>query len=233
MTYATGENCYQRTFGADGKPHSGGIGPAAGIEVFRKLGEIAAGFSSIQGERFGAPLKPEYNSAERYIKAHTDEVEQGILSSDSLDLRKYGITLSQLRKILDWVKKDAATQTGSYLRHGDLSPWNLLHDVSANQWTIVDGDDAKFGVLGEQIGVCLNSMRGNFNRDWIDALLDGYGARGEAQRREVLLRGAAYGTVTYGLTNAGRPWDPTNAEMCRDVAFSCMAPCVLLFEELT
>ncbi|MEY4668674.1 MAG: hypothetical protein RL518_1373 [Pseudomonadota bacterium] len=87
-------------------------------------------------------------------------------------------------------------------------------------------------MLGEQVGVCLNSMRGNFNRAWIEALLDGYGIQGEAERRETLLRGAAYGTVTYGLYNAEHPWDPTNADMCRDVAFSFLAPCVKLFRDL-
>ncbi len=74
--------------------------------------------------------------------------------------------------------------------------------------------------------------RGTLDRAWVEALLDGYGAHDAAQRREALLRGAAYGTVTYGLKNAEHPWDPTNAEMCRDVAFSFLAPCVHLFGEL-
>ena len=116
--------------------------------------------------------------------------------------------------------------------HGDLSPWNLLHHEGRDRWSIVDGDDAKFGVLGEQLGVCLNSMRGNYNRGWIEALLDGFGLQDWSEGREALLRGAVYGTVSYALINARRPWDRANAEMCRDVAFSYMAPCVRLLREL-
>ena len=134
--------------------------------------------------------------------------------------------------MVEWVKRDAESQTTSYLTHGDLSPWNLLHDASTQTWSLVDGDDAKFGVLGEQIGVCLNSMCGNFNRAWIDALMDGYGALGDEQRRHLLIRGAAYGTVTYGLTNVLNPWSQANAEMCRDTSFLYLTPCLRLFNEL-
>ncbi len=232
MTYVTGENCYTRTFDGDRKPHEGGIGPAAGIEVFRKLGELARGFSTVQGERFGAPLKLPYASAGEYIRTHTDKIERELLSNTSLNVEKYGLSLSQLRRVVEWVKRDAESQTTSYLTHGDLSPWNLLHDASAQTWSLVDGDDAKFGVLGEQIGVCLNSMCGNFNRAWIDALMDGYEALGDEQRRHLLIRGAAYGTVTYGLTNVLNPWSQANAETCRATSFLYLTPCLRLFNEL-
>ena len=232
VSYVTGDNCYPRTFDAAGKPHTTAPGPQPGIEVFRKLGELAAGFTSVQGERFGKLVNPTYASATEYLRSHTDVIEKVVLADPSLNLRPYAMTLAQLQRVVDWVKKDAQDQKVSHMMHGDLSPWNLLHDAATGAWTIVDGDDAKFGILGEQLGVCLNSMRGNFNRAWIDALLDGYGATTESERRNALLRGAAYGVVTYGLTNAAHPWDLTNVEMCRDVAFSYLAPSMALFDEL-
>ena len=232
MTLAKGENCYPLTFDGEGKPHAAEAGRESGVQVFRTLGEFARAFSSVSGERFGAPLAPQHSSAADYILPLTDEIERITLSNSSLALEKYGLSLAQLRRIVDWVKNDCLSQSRSYLYHGDLSPWNLLRDEQSGIWTIVDGDDARFGVLGEQIGVCLNSMRGNFNRDWIEALLDGYGETDLARRRETLLRGAAYGTVTYGLINAGRPWDVANADMCRNAAFSFLAPCVRLFDDL-
>lgn len=232
MTYVTGDNCYPRTFDGDRKPLSEGLGPQSGIEVFHKLGEMARGFSSVRGERFGAPLKTPYASAAEYLTTHTDKIERELLGNTSLDVEKYGLSFQRLRRVVEWVKRDAQEQRTSYLVHGDLSPWNLIHDQVADTWSIVDGDDAKFGISGEQIGVCLNSMCGNLNRAWIDAILDGYGAQTDEHRRELLLRGAAYGTVTYGLTNVLNPWNHANPQMCRDTSFLYLTPCVKLFEEL-
>lgn len=230
MTYAEGENCYPRTFDSAGKPHNHDT--ARGVEVFKTLGEFAQRFSSVRLSRFGALRAPQYESAGEYIRAQVEEIDAKIFSQRFPSLDRYGYDIEDLRAAVAWAKRDAETQEHSFLMHGDLSPWNLLHDERRDRWTIVDGDDAKFGVLGEQLGVCLNSMRGNYNRGWIDALLDGFGLQDLSERREALLRGAVYGTVSYGLINAGRPWDPANAEMCRDVAFSYMAPCVKLFREL-
>ena len=64
------------------------------------------------------------------------------------------------------------------------------------------------------------------------AIASDFGAYAPAENRELLLRGAAYGTVFYGFVNAANPWDPKQAQVCRDVAFSFLAPCVRLFGEL-
>ena len=192
---------------------------------------MAAGYSSITGKKFGSLINPSYETAQEYLRNYIDTIERKILSDSTRDLTQYSITLSQLSEIVDWVKVDAKSQTVSHMIHGDLSPWNLIHQAKTGAWTITDGDDARFGILGEQVGVLLNSMRGNFNREWIDAIAHGYGAHTERERSELLLRGAAYGVVTYGLMNAANPWDPINSAMCEDVAFSYLAPCVSLFFE--
>lgn len=230
MTYAEGENCYPRIFDSEGRPHN--YDTARGVEVFKTLGEFAQRFASVRRERFGTLLKLQHESAEEYIRAQVEEIDAKLFSQSFPSLDRYGYDVGDLKAAVAWAKRDAESQDQSFLMHGDLSPWNLLHDEERGRWTIVDGDDAKFGLLGEQLGVCLNSMRGNYNRGWIDGLLDGYGLRDPSERRQALLRGAVYGTVSYGLINAGRPWDPANADMCRDVAFSFMAPCVKLFKEL-
>jgi hypothetical protein len=227
MNYIEGDNCDTRAFDTNGR----NIDNQESARVFRVLGEFAANFSAVRAPRFGSIVAPKFESGSEYLRSYLDPIERMLATSLKDQFSRYGVALSDLERIVDWVIGDAQTQKVAYLMHGDLSPWNLIHDSVHNHWSITDGDDAKFGLFGEQIGVCLNSMRGNLSRPWIDAILDGYGASSEEDRRALLQRGAAYGVVTYGLNNFAHPWDSTKAEMCREIAVLFLKPCVQLFRE--
>ena len=108
----------------------------------------------------------------------------------------------------------------------------MLRDATTDRWAITDGDDSRFGLRGEQLGVCLMSMRGTLNREWIDALLDRYGARSQEERRCLLRAAAAYGAVTYGLQGVAEPMGQgEKKEHFRDIARRFVRPLLQLFME--
>lgn len=225
MTVAEGDNCYKRCFDQNEK----GISSEGSVLVFKQLGYMAAGFSGVIGKQFGAIAEPTHTRAKEHLAEKIEVVRQFILSADDKELEPFGYDPAQLMTILNWVEADLDSGVHSpKLVHGDLSPWNLHHESARDIWTITDGDDSFFGLDGQQIGVCLMSMRGNYNQDWIKAIVDGYSSKTDVNHEELLLRGSAYGIISYGLYAAATD----NSYTGRSWNLRAIAPLIKIFKDV-
>ena len=225
MTIARGDNCYIKCF--DSKENS--ITSENSISVFKQLGYMAAGFSKVGGNMFGPITAPKFSRALEYLAEKLEVVKLFLSKVNDESFLVYGYNSTQLTNILNWVITDLYSDgLRPCLVHSDLSPWNLHHDPIGGSWTITDGDDSFLGVDGQQIGVCLISMRGNDNSDWIRAIVDGYSIEAKNNKDRLLLRGSAYGVVTYGLYEAARATGVDN----RAWDLRAIAPLVRLFHNI-
>jgi hypothetical protein len=232
MTFVQGKNCFPLTFNPQGQPHTDDEGRRTGNSVFNTLGRMAAQFGTIESERFGLIVNQSYGTPAEYIAPYIRIIEEKILGSDGGEVTFHGLDRALIKELVTWVTTDSRSQFRGVFIHPDLSPWNMLRDPTKDRWAITDGDDARFGLRGEQLGVCLMSMRGNLNREWIDALLDGYGARSQEERRGLLRAAAAYGAVTYGLQGVAEPMGQgEKKEHFRDIALRFVSPLLQIFKE--
>jgi hypothetical protein len=228
MTFMPGVNCYQYTFNKDQSPKVfDGTAPISSEDVFYNLGKMAQTYSQITNNLYGVINNPSFNTATEYIEDCISKIS--VLFTDNLiDYNKYGFTRNDIDLIISWVREDSKESDLSFLVHDDLSPWNMHYEQGAKQYSMTDGDGAKYGLWGEQLGVCLMSMRGNENHAWVKSILDGFGLTQQNARNEMLIKACAYGAITYGLKCAAEAVGQHQVET-RNLQLNFVAPLIRIF----